>query len=360
LASPLRVHSFAEQSGGAKPKGKEKRNFEIGRVLHFKAEIRNLKLNLRKRRGLGSNLRSCDFGFEMQDSSDFAIPYDRFMAIRKKQTILALLFVISGVSLTTVSAQDTEFNSLLFQTTFKIEGPGFQSGTVTLGTVFLMSRPIPDSNKFQTVLITARHVLDGIRGDTATLNLRRKTQAGWQRVRYPVKIRDAGQAVWVGPDDVDVAVMDVRLPEAVQIPIISTEILANDEMLTQFEVHPGDELTCLGYPFGAESNAAGFAILRSGKIASFPLLPTEKTHTFLFDFEIFPGNSGGPVYLSANNRWYGGRMHTGETVHFIVGLITQQLSENLTSTKERLSLASVVHASLIRKAVAMLPDPPKE
>ena len=50
-------------------------------------------------------------------------------------------------------------------------------------------------------------------------------------------------------------------------------------------------------------------------------------------------------------------MHTGETVHFIVGIVTQQLSATLSPEKERLSLASVIHASLIKKAVAMLPEP---
>ena len=274
--------------------------------------------------------------------------------IRRRLQFAVIVLLIMAAE---VCAQDTEFNTLLFQTTFKIEGPAASSGSVTLGTVFLMGRPIPGSTRFRNVLITARHVLEGIRGDTATLNLRRRTNAGWQRLRYPIKIRDAGEPLWAGPDDVDVAVMYVKLPEGMQIPIISTSLLADDEMLSQFEVNPGDELSCLGYPFGAESNPAGFAILRSGKIASYPLLPTESTRTFLFDFAIFPGNSGGPVYLSSNNRTYGGRMHTGETVHFIVGLVTQQVSENLTAAKERLSLASVIHASLIKKAVAMLPDP---
>src|SRR5205823_13417490 len=105
-------------------------------------------------------------------------------------------------------AVDTEVNTLVFQTTFTIEGPAEPRG-VTLGTVFLMSRPIPESAKCRTVLITARHVLEGIRGDTAILNLRRRTTTGWQRLRYPIKIRDAGQPVWIGPDDVDVAVMYV-------------------------------------------------------------------------------------------------------------------------------------------------------
>jgi hypothetical protein len=254
-------------------------------------------------------------------------------------------------------AQDTEFNTLLFQTTFKIEGPGASPGSLSLGTVFLMAKPIPNTTRFRSVMITARHVLDSIHGDTATLNLRRRTESGWRRARFPIKIRDSGQPLWTELEDVDVAVMYLNLPQGIQIPIISTSLLADDEMLSQFEVNPGEELSCLGYPFGAESNAAGFAILRSGRIASYPLLPTEMTRTFLFDFEIFPGNSGGPVYLSSNNRTYGGKMHTGETVHFIVGLVTQQLSASLSSEKERLSLASVIHASLIKKAVAMLPEP---
>ena len=254
-------------------------------------------------------------------------------------------------------AQDTEFNTLLFQTTFKIEGPGASPESLSLGTVFLMAKPIPNTTRFRSVMITARHVLDSIHGDTATLNLRRRTESGWRRARFPIKIRDSGQPLWTELEDVDVAVMYLNLPQGIQIPIISTSLLADDEMLSQFEVNPGEELSCLGYPFGAESNAAGFAILRSGRIASYPLLPTETTRTFLFDFQIFPGNSGGPVYLSSNNRTYAGKMHTGETVHFIVGLVTQQLSASLSSAKERLSLASVIHASLIKKAVAMLPDP---
>jgi len=264
--------------------------------------------------------------------------------------------VLLALVVPAVRAQDAEFNTLLFQTTFKIEGPGPTPGSVSLGTVFFMAKPVPDSKRFRFVMITARHVLEGIQGDTAMLNLRRRTDTGWRRVRYPIKIRDAGQPLWTELEDVDVAVMYVNVPDGIQIPIISTSLLADDEMLSQFEVNPGEELSCLGYPFGAESNAAGFAVLRSGRIASYPLLPTETTRTFLFDFAIFSGNSGGPVYLSSNNRTYGGRMHTGETVHFIVGLVTQQLSANLSSAKERLSLASVIHASLIKKAVAMLPD----
>src|SRR5437667_3562952 len=130
------------------------------------------------------------------------------------------------------------------------------------------------------------------------------------------------------PDDADVAVMYVNLARGRTDPHHLDQPVADDDMLSEFEVNPGEELICLGYPFGAESNTGGFPILRSGRIPSYPLLPTESTKALLFDFPIFPGNSGGPVYLSSNNRTYGGRMHTGESAHFIVGLVTQQVKED--------------------------------
>src|SRR5262245_16740311 len=109
------------------------------------------------------------------------------------QTMALVVALMVSALLTDVraAAQDTEFNTLLFQTTFKIEGPGDEPGTLAVGTVFLMSRPVPDSNKFVNVLITARHVLEAIQGDTAILNLRRRTATEWLRVRVPLKIRDA-------------------------------------------------------------------------------------------------------------------------------------------------------------------------
>ena len=72
-------------------------------------------------------------------------------------------------------------------------------------------------------------------------------------------------------------------------------MLANDDLLAKYNIHPGDVLDCLGYPFGFESPVGSFPILRSGKIASYPLLPTKGTQSFLLDFRVFPGNSGSPV-----------------------------------------------------------------
>src|SRR6266498_3673290 len=51
---------------------KVRRNFEIGRILHFKSEIRNLELNY-KLSTIYVQFKISDFGSEMQDSSNFEI-----------------------------------------------------------------------------------------------------------------------------------------------------------------------------------------------------------------------------------------------------------------------------------------------
>jgi hypothetical protein len=241
-----------------------------------------------------------------------------------------------------------------------------------MGTAFIMGRPFqkPPANqpaRAGYVLITASHILEDIQGDTAILHFRQKADADtWTRVLHPVHIRENGRPLWTKHPAADVAVMYISLPKGNTMPMLSTEVLADDKILADYEIHPGDTLECLGYPLGLESNDAGFPILRSGKLASYPILPTEKTKTFLFDFHVVKGNSGGPVYLVESNRaTLSHGMQLGQTIHVILGLVseervfTQQIpgpySEEI--RQYQLGLAVVVHASLIRQAIDLLPAP---
>jgi hypothetical protein len=270
----------------------------------------------------------------------------------------------------TAGSQDnTELNTVLMESTFRIEGRNVQNQSA-MGTAFVMGRPCPSgtsnmAGKGRYVLITAAHVLQDIQGDTATLYLRQKVnETDWVRLPITVPIRMQGQPLWTKHPDADVAVMYVRLPEAAGIPLLSTDLLADDKMLSEYGIHPGDNLECLGYPFGMESSDAGFPVLRSGKIASFPLLPTARTKTFLLDFLVFKGNSGGPVYMVESTRTYKQSTHLG-TIYFIAGIVTEErsFSEQFIGQysaemhQYQLGLAVVVHASLIKEAIYMLPSP---
>src|SRR5262245_46714289 len=50
------------------------RNFEIGRILHLRSEIRNMKLDYAQQE-LQVQLKISDFGSEMQDSSNFKFSF---------------------------------------------------------------------------------------------------------------------------------------------------------------------------------------------------------------------------------------------------------------------------------------------
>jgi S1-C subfamily serine protease len=254
------------------------------------------------------------------------------------------------------------------RSTFKIEGKT-ATGQISYGTAFVLGRPLKnDSGHGAYVLITAKHVLESLAGETAILNLRTQGPDGdWHRTAISLRIRSGAEPLWKAHPESDVVAMYVQIPLSSAIPLLPTTLLADDQMLTRWEIHPGDEVSCLGFPLGAQSSDAGFPVLRSGRVASYPLLPTRKTKAFMMDFTVFPGNSGGPVYLVNNTRAFGAAALSLGVVQAILGIVIQEIYvpetivERSGTTERRifLNLAQVVHASLIREVIEMLPDPPQ-
>jgi len=274
------------------------------------------------------------------------------------KTFIILIFPFFFIGGSTMAKNNFELNTILMRSTFKIQGPN------STGTVFILGKPSKKNpSKAYYVLITATHVLENMEGDKATLFLRKKTNDSFKKFPWSIPIRKANKDLWVRHPEVDISVMYVYLPKNIDIALLPISMLGNDDVFRKFEIHAGDELLCLGYPFSAEANPAGFPILRSGKIASFPIVPSKKTKYFLFDFEIFPGNSGGPVYFVQSGRTYKGTMHVG-TIQFIAGIVSQEhiVSEKIKSHYEEqlkkypLALAKVIHASFIKETIDLLPS----
>lgn len=281
--------------------------------------------------------------------------------------LLLVLFVIDGSvwaqqanpqaspSPKPAGGETFELNTTLMRSTFKLIGVG------SIGTAFIMGRPSPmDPTKGNYVLVTAAHVLEQSSGSKVTLVMRAKHNDTYVRALWPIEIREKGKPLWRKHPEADVAVMYVALPREADLPVLPTLLLATDDILSDLQVHPGDSLSCLGFPNGAEANDSGFPILRSGKIASYPIFPTRTVKSFLFDINVFDGNSGGPVYIAENMRWLAPRSMRVGGNQFIVGLVSEQLFAGNPSTsgsraKESLRLAIVIHASLIREAIDLLP-----
>lgn len=222
-------------------------------------------------------------------------------------------------------------------------------GTRTVGTGFLIQAPRPDGSP-RVVLVTAAHVFDRMPAVDARIGWRMVQSDGdWTFDPRPLRIRDRDNGpLWYQVEGRDVAVMEITAPEAFARAAIPLGWLADSESLEAWQVGPGDELLSLGFPRGLSANRAGFPILRVGRVASYPLSPVVAFPTFLLDFTVFPGNSGGPVFWTPTARR---RPGTIEPTHpFIAGLLTQEVRIK----DEQLDIGIVTHARYIRDAIALL------
>jgi len=236
--------------------------------------------------------------------------------------------------------------------------PSAEEGKSTVGTVFFLGRPLKtDPKRGSYVLITAAHVLDEISGDTATLVLRKKDETGaFNKLPYPIPIREKGTKLYVKNPDADVAAMFVRIPVGAEPMLLPIATLVDDAALEQLEIHPGDELLCLGFSLAVDVN--GFPVIRSGLLASYPITPSKTVKLYYYNFHIFRGNSGGPVYFSFANRAFAGGTHIG-VQQGVFGLVSQQVTSALPEYKDApLDIATVVPSSYIQDTIAMLPGEP--
>ena len=176
-------------------------------------------------------------------------------------------------------------------------------GTRTVGTGFLIDAPRADGTP-RVVLVTAGHVVERMPAQDMRIGWRVPLSDGsWRFTPAPLTIRDGeGEPLWVSHPDHDVAVMSIEAPEAFARAAIPIGWLAD------------------GYTFP----------------------------TFLVDFTVFPGNSGGPVFMTGASRR---RPGVPEPEHpFIAGVLTQQVEMD----RERLGIGVVVHANYIREAIELL------
>ena len=275
----------------------------------------------------------------------------------------ALLLVVASLAPAQKTSTETptasaipELNTILMETTFRIQGPKKgQPNSIAYGTCFFVGKPVPaDPTRAYYVMVTAAHVLDDIEGDIAIVLVRKpRPEGGYTGIPFALQIRSDGKDIFARHKTADVAVMYARMPNGMDITLLGLNLFGDDATLKRFEIHPGDELTTLGFPLYVSSDF-GFPILRSGKIASYPIIPTKTYGNILFDFNVFPGNSGAPVYFISSNRFYDNQTHLGEIIQFVVGLVTAQVG-SMAHNNQMINLASVVPASFIRETLDMLP-----
>jgi hypothetical protein len=253
-----------------------------------------------------------------------------------KPFILTLLVGIISCAAATAG----DFATEMLDATFKL----FHVDST--GTCVLVRRDAPDRSHY---LVTAAHVLERTKGDTAIVVLRERGADGsYQRRDHTIAIRRDGKPLWVRHEKEDVAVL--RLLEAPPVPVnvLPLAAIADEAGLTAAGLHICSPLFVLTYPQRFEANGAGFAVARQGIISSHPFLPIQRHHTYLADFTTFAGDSGGPAFVA------------GKDGHpLLVGMVLAQHrhDERVTTEYEErsihhpLGLGTVLHAQFVRDTI---------
>lgn len=247
-----------------------------------------------------------------------------------------------------VTAPTWDLTRGLIDATVQLDQPdGNQRRTV--GTGFLIEAPRPDGTP-RTVLVTAAHVLERMPETEARIGWRIALPDGaWRFTPEPLRIREADLTpLWTRHPDRDIAVMEIVAPEAFARAAIPVGWLGDADAFDAWRIGPGDELLSLGFPRGLSANRAGFPILRVGRIASWPLTPVAAFPTFLLDFPVHAGDSGGPVFWTPSARRLPGT--TPPDHPFIAGVLVQTVEV----AGEPLGLGVVAHANYVRESIALM------
>ena len=259
-----------------------------------------------------------------------------------KQVLLAALLGIAGCGFTSAA----DFATEMLDATFKL----FHADSTA--TCFFVRREPPDQSLY---LVTAAHVLERTKGDTAIVVLReRKADGTYARRDHTVAIRRDGQPLWRRHATEDTAVLRLAEPAPVPVGALPVAALADEARLTAAGLHICSPLFVLTYPQRFEANGAGFAVARQGIVASHPFQPIQTYHTFLADFTTFAGDSGGPVFVPGND---------GHPL--LVGLVLAQYrhDEQVTMEYEErtihhpLGLGTVLHAQFVRETIEQAAQP---
>jgi hypothetical protein len=211
-------------------------------------------------------------------------------------------------------------------------------------TGFVINYPDPlAKGGASAVVLTSAHVLATMGNRPMVIGLRLKRPEGGA-VMMPLMLAPEKQSgsgrFYVRHPTCDVAAFRVRLPSDIKQQVDLSTSLDERALRTGKGLRTGDDVSLLGYPEVLPGTDGGFAVLRSGKVASYPVGIRSAENMFLINTDVYPGDSGAPVFVSARY----GRPR-------LVGMLSSRIAANEESFSH---LAVAVDAAAIRETLALL------
>lgn len=192
----------------------------------------------------------------------------------------------------------------------------------------------------RTVLGTANHVLWETSRVRTSIEFLLQVLQDWTYSPVDLEVRDRdGAPLWQTHPSRDVPTIEVSVPPAMAQKAIPPAYLANDASFDQNTIVPGEDFIGLCYPRGLPVNVASFPILRSARLASYPLVTASRSPALLPDFFVLPRQCGDPVLVSTTAPDRRGRP----------GLFAGMLAQQVEFEQERMDIGIITHAQFLRE-----------
>jgi hypothetical protein len=194
------------------------------------------------------------------------------------------------------------------------------------------------------VVFTSVHVLDTVGRGPLIIGIRKLDENGEAQVSLLAFNPTGAQGrerFYVRHPQHDLAAFALRLPEEIAERAKMASFL-DERMLARDGRHlrSGVEVSFLGYPEVLPGTEGAFPVLRSGRVASYPVGTSQAHGRFLINSDVYPGDSGAPVFIA-------GRGSRPE----LVGMIIQRVGPKAQTFSH---LAVAVDADAIRETLELL------
>lgn len=194
------------------------------------------------------------------------------------------------------------------------------------------------------VVFTSVHVLDTLGKGPLIIGFRMPDSAGDAQVSllaYTPPEQKGKGLFYVRHPQHDIAAFAMHLPPEIagraKVPSCLDEKTLSPGGRS---LHSGMEVSFLGYPEVLPGTEGAFPVLRSGRVASYPVGTPQAHGRFLINSDVYPGDSGAPVFVTGRGR------HPE-----LVGMIIQRISHG---TRSFSHLAVAVDVDVIRETLALV------
>jgi hypothetical protein len=258
----------------------------------------------------------------------------------KSALIVVAVFCLAGCAgpLGELQAKKPNVTEKMMWSTYPI---GTLKGSAS-GFVVLWKDP-KNPGVLSPVVFTAGHILDSVGKGPLVIGVRVPDLSGEPQVAaIPLPVPRSGPPFYVRHPKVDIGAFEPDVPAEIIGTILPSFLKDTSIARGSDSLRAGTDVSFLGFPDVLPGTPGGFPVLRSGKIASFSTAALQSEGVFLINADVYPGDSGGPVFTAAR----GGKPK-------LVGMIVQRIGR---SPKTFAHFAIAVDARMIRETLQLLAE----